>query len=1007
MSDPQKNTDLAAVRSALWARLEGARGRDYWRSLDDLAATPEFQDLLEREFPRQAVGWSEDEDPVEGRRNFLKLMGASLALAGMTACTRQPTEHIMPYVRQPEDLIPGRPLFFATAVTLNGVANGVLVESHEGRPTKIEGNPEHPATLGACDPYSQASVLQLYDPDRSQALSYNGEIRSWGAFTGALRDVLAQQKAKNGAGIRILTETLTSPSMADQLRTIQKLYPGAKWHQWDPAGPHSARAAATQAFGQPVNTYYDFTNANVVVSLDADFLASGPASLRYARQFAKRRRVDEPSDTMNRLYVVEPMPTPTGTKADHRLALRASDVEEFAWALAISLGIAQGPKTGENHDIYKWLGPMARDLESNKGAGIVIAGEQQPPIVHSLAAIMNEKLGNVGKTVFHTDPIEANPVDQLASLQDLVKDLDAGAVEVLIVIGGNPAFTAPVELGLRDRLKKAKLRIRLGLYADETSQVCQWQVPETHFLETWGDARAFDGTVTIQQPLIQPLYGGRSAMQLLQSLTDQPEKPPYDVVKSYWNGQRLSQNTGADFEAWWRRAVHDGVVPGTALPTKSLAVRGEALSARAGARKLGGKLEVIFRPDPTIYDGRFANNGWLQELPKPITKLTWDNAAFLSPATAHRLGVQKGDLLKLTYDGRSLNAPVFIQPGHVNGAATLHLGYGRTHAGRAGTGTGFNPYGLRTAKALWQDIGMDAVKTGGKYEFADTQNFHLLETPDRRHIIHRADLADFRKNPEAPHEGAETPPKELSLYPEWKYEGHAWGMAIDLNSCTGCGACVVACQAENNIAVVGKDQVRRGRAMHWLRVDSYYQGDESDPAIYNQPVPCMHCENAPCELVCPVQATTHSSEGLNDMVYNRCVGTRYCSNNCPYKVRRFNFYLFSDFETPSLKLQRNPDVSVRSRGVMEKCTYCVQRINSAKIDAEKQDRPVRDGEIQTACQATCPSEAIVFGDINDKNSRVSKLKANERNYSLLADLNTRPRTTYLATLRNPNSEIEA
>jgi MoCo/4Fe-4S cofactor protein with predicted Tat translocation signal len=1003
MSDPQKNTDLAAVRSALWARLEGTRGRDYWRSLDELAATPEFQDLLEREFPRQAVGWSEDENPDEGRRNFLKLMGASLALAGMTACTRQPTEHIMPYVRQPEDLIPGRPLFFATAVTLNGVANGVLVESHEGRPTKIEGNPEHPATLGACDAYSQAAVLQLYDPDRSQALAYNGEIRSWGAFTGALRDALAQQKAKNGAGIRILTETVTSPSMADQLRVIQKLYPGLKWHQWDPAGPHSARAAAMQAFGQPVNTYYDFTNANVVVSLDADFLASGPASLRYARQFARRRRVDAPSDTMNRLYVVEPMPTPTGTKADHRLALRAGDIEEFAWALAISLGIAQGPKTGENHDIYKWLGPIARDLESNKGTSIVIPGEQQPPIVHALAAIMNEKLGNLGKTVFHTDPIEANPVDQLASLQDLVKDLDAGAVEVLIVIGGNPAFTAPVEFGMRDRLKKAKLRIRLGLYADETSQVCQWQVPETHFLETWGDARAFDGTVTIQQPLIQPLYGGRSAMQLLQSFTEEPEKTPYAIVKDYWKGQ----HPGAEFEAWWRRAVHDGVVPGTALPVKTVTVRGEALTARVGPRHLGGKLEVIFRPDPTIYDGRFANSGWLQELPKPITKLTWDNAAFLSPATAHRLGVQKGDLLKLTYEGRSLDAPVFIQPGHVNGAATLHLGYGRTHAGRAGTGMGFNPYGLRTAKALWQDVGMDAVKAGGTYEFADTQNFHLLETPDRRHIIHRADLADFRKNPESPHEGAETPPKELSLYPEWKYEGHAWGMAIDLNSCTGCGACVVACQAENNIAVVGKDQVRRGRAMHWIRVDSYYQGDDSDPAIYNQPVPCMHCENAPCELVCPVQATTHSSEGLNDMVYNRCVGTRYCSNNCPYKVRRFNFFLFSDFETPSLKLQRNPDVSVRSRGVMEKCTYCVQRINSAKIDAEKQDRPVRDGEIQTACQATCPSEAIVFGDINDKNSRVSKLKANERTYSLLADLNTRPRTTYLATLRNPNSEIEA
>ncbi|MCU1232465.1 MAG: 4Fe-4S ferredoxin, iron-sulfur binding domain protein [Candidatus Solibacter sp.] len=999
MSDPRNQLDLAAVQQ----RLEGARGRDYWRSLDDLAATPEFQDLLEREFPRQAVGWSEDEDANEGRRNFLKVMGASLALAGMTACTRQPTEHIMPYVRQPEDLIPGRPLFFATAMTVNGIATGILAESHEGRPTKIEGNPEHPASLGACDPFSQASVLQLYDPDRSQALTLNNEISSWGKFTGALRDALAQQKSKNGAGVRILTETITSPTMADQLRNILKEYPSAKWHQWDPAGPHAGRAGSVLAFGQPTNTYYDFTHANVVVSLDADFLATGPGYLRYARQFSARRRVNEPSDTMNRLYVAEPMPTPTGTKADHRLPLRAGDIEEFAWALAISLGIAQGPKNGENHDIYKWLGPIARDLESNKGTSLVVAGQYQPPIVHALAAIMNEKLGNVGKTVFYTDPVEANPGDQIASLMDLVKDLDAGAVEVLVILGGNPAFNAPVELGMADRLKKAKLRIRLGMYADETSAVCQWQVPETHFLETWGDARAFDGTVTIQQPLIQPLYGGRSAMQVLQSFLEAPEKSPYDIVKGYWS----TQHAGKDFEAWWRRSVHDGLVANSALPVKTVAVRGEALAARAGAKHLGGKLEVIFRPDPTIFDGRFANNGWLQEMPKPITKLTWDNAAFLSPATAHRFGVQNGDKLKLTYEGRSLDAPVFIQPGHVNGATTLHLGYGRTAGGRAANEMGFSPYGLRTAKALWQDVGMDAEKSGEKYLFASTQEFHTLETPDRRHIIHRAELAEFKKNPEAPHEGAETPPRSLSLYPEWKYEGYAWGMAIDLNSCTGCGGCVVACQAENNIAVVGKDQVRRGRAMHWLRVDSYYQGDPNDPAIYNQPVPCMQCENAPCELVCPVQATSHSSEGLNDMVYNRCVGTKYCSNNCPYKVRRFNFYLFSDYETPSLKLLRNPDVTVRSRGVMEKCTYCVQRINSAKIDAERADRSVRDGEIQTACQASCPTDAIVFGNVNDKNSRVAKLKATERNYSLLADLNTRPRTTYLASLRNPNPEIEA
>jgi molybdopterin-containing oxidoreductase family iron-sulfur binding subunit len=710
---------------------------------------------------------------------------------------------------------------------------------------------------------------------------------------------------------------------------------------------------------------------------------------------------------MNRLYVVEPMPSPTGTKADHRLPLRAGDIEEFARALATGVTLTDFGFRGkaDNSDaVSKWAGAIARDLQSNQGACLVIAGECQPPAVHALAHIINGKLGNVGKTVFYTDPIEAAPVDQLASLQDLVKDLDSGAVEILLILGGNPAFTAPVELGMRDRLQRARLRIHLGLYADETSEICQWHLPEAHYLETWGDARAFDGGVTIQQPLIQPLYNGRSALQILQMLTEQPETSAYDVVKGYW----AQQHTGADFEAWWRRAVHDGVVPNTTLPARTPAVRGEAMRRElAVVKPAAGKLEVIFRPDATIYDGRFANNGWLQELPKPVTKLTWDNAAFMSPATARGLGVDTGNIVKLTYQGRSLNAPVFVQPGHVAGAVTLHLGYGRTRAGRAGTGVGFNPYGLRTAQALWSDTGLDVEKISGKYLFASTQDFHTLETPDRRHIIHKGDIAEYRKEPASVHAGAEAPPRELTIYPEWKYEGHAWGLAIELNSCTGCGACVVACQAENNIAVVGKDQVRRGRPMHWLRVDSYYQGAPDDPAIYNQPVPCMHCEDAPCELVCPVQATTHSSEGLNDMVYNRCVGTRYCANNCPYKVRRFNFYLYSDYETPSLKLLHNPDVTVRSRGVMEKCTYCVQRINSAKIDAEKQDRPVRDGEIQTACQATCPTEAIVFGDINDKNSRVSKLKAEERNYPLLADVNTRPRTTYLATLRNPNPEIDS
>jgi MoCo/4Fe-4S cofactor protein with predicted Tat translocation signal len=1007
MSDSPKKPDVAAIR----ARLEGARGRHYWRNLDDLANTPEFQELLEREFPRQAIGWSDDEDPVEGRRNFLKLMGASLALGGLAACTRQPTEHIAPYVHQPEEIVPGRPLFYATAMTLNGVAKGVLAESHEGRPTKIEGNPEHPATLGSADQILQASVLDLYDPDRSTNVLFNGEIRSWGDFYTNLREVLAQQATKQGAGIHILTETITSPTIADQLQRIQKLYPAVKWHQWEPAGPHSARAGGAQAFGQPVNTYYNVANANVIVSLDSNFLADGPAAFRYAREFAARRRVRGDQTAMNRLYVVEPMPTPTGTKADHHMPLRAGDVEEFTWALATSLGVANGPKSGDNANIYQRVGPIARDLQAHKGASLVVAGEYQPPIVHALAHVMNASLGNVGKTVFYTDPIEANPADQLASLEDLVRDLDAGAVDLLLILGGNPVFNAPVEIGMKDRIRKARLRAHLSLLADETSAECQWNLPETHYLETWGDARAFDGTVSLQQPLIEPLYGGRSGLQVLNMMTDNPLVGPYDLVKGYWAGQ----HKGADFESWWRRSVHDGVIANSALPTKTPAVRGEAISSPAAPQRLNGSVEVVFRPDPAVYDGRFANNGWLQEWPKPITKLSWDNAAFMSPADAKRFdvvpqqsldyGMTGVPMVELTYQGRTLRAPVFPQPGHANGSITLHLGYGRTRSGRAGTGQGFNAYGLRTAKALWQDVGMQVKKTSGTYYFAVTQNEHVLDT--RRNIYRTADIEEYKKNPNAANEGAEAPPRELTLYPEFAYNGYAWGMAIDLTSCTGCGACVTACQAENNIAVVGKDQVRRGRNMQWLRVDSYFNGDPNYPKLANQPVPCMQCENAPCELVCPVQATVHSAEGLNDMVYNRCVGTRYCSNNCPYKVRRFNFYLFQDWDTPSLKLLRNPDVTVRSRGVMEKCTYCVQRINHAKIDAEREDRKVSDGEIQTACQATCPTEAIIFGDINDPNSRVSKMKAEKLNYAMLADLNTRPRTTYLASLRNPNPEMEA
>ena len=999
MSDARKKLDLAAAR----ARLDGARGRDYWRSLDDLASTPEFRDLLDREFPQQAIGWTEDENPVEGRRNFLKLMGASLALAGLSACTRQPTELITPYVRQPEDLIPGKPLFYATATTLNGVAGGVLAESHEGRPTKIEGNPEHPASLGACDVFSQASVLDLYDPDRLQTPWFQGDIRSWGDFLNGLQGALKAQVQKNGAGLRILSGTITSPTMADQISQLQKRFPAMKWHQWDPAGSHNTRAGAAMAFGKPVNTYYNFANARVIVSLDSDFLSSAPGNLRYARQFAARRRVRGNQTEMNRLYAVEPTPSVTGSKADHRLPLRAADIQVFAGALMTSIGTGRGPTEGENAAIYNWIGPVSRDLLNNKGASLVVAGEWQSPVVHAMAHVMNAALGNVGKTVFYTDPIEANPSDQLASLRDLVKDLDAGAVDVLLILGGNPAFTAPVELGFKDRMLKAGTRIHLTSHDNETTPYCHWQLPESHYLEAWGDARAFDGTVSVQQPLIQPLYQSRSSIEVLQMLTDNPQVSGHDIVRSYW--LRTSGKAPGAFESWWRRAVHDGVVPNTALPAIQTAIQGQNITAPARAPRLGGKLEINFRPDPMVFDGRFGNNAWLQELPRPISKITWDNAAILSPATAHRLGVDSGSMLRLKYKGRSLRAPAWVQPGHVDGAITVHLGYGRTRGGQVCKGVGFNPYGLRTSDALWNDVGLEATRTSGKYEFANRQDEQILDT--RRNVFHAGTIDEYKKNPEFIHEAAETPPRELTMYPEWKYEGHKWGMAIDLTSCTGCSACVLACQAENNIAVVGKDQVRRGRAMHWLRVDTYYNGDIENPAMYNQPVPCMQCENAPCELVCPVQATSHSSEGLNDMVYNRCVGTRYCSNNCPYKVRRFNFYLYSDYTTPTLKLLHNPDVTVRSRGVMEKCTYCVQRISAARIQSEKENRPIRDGEIQTACQATCPTEAIIFGDLNDPNSRVARMQKEKLNYGMLAELNTRPRTTYLAELRNPNPEMES
>jgi len=990
--------DAALDLETASARIAATKGPEYWRSLEELAGSAEFQEMVHREFPKGASEWV---DSVS-RRGFLKLMGASMALAGMTACTKQPLEPIVPYVRQPEEVVPGRPLFFATAFTLSGYASPILVESHLYRPTKIEGNDRHPASLGGTDIFAQASILGLYDPDRSQTITYLGDVRTWGMFQEAIRGPLSVQKGLQGGGIRILTPTISSPTLADQLSSLLKIYPQAKWHVYEPINRDNVYEGAKMAFGQPLEARYDFEKADVIVSLDADFLYAGfPGSTRYIRDFAKRRNPD--SGNMSRLYVVESTMSSTGAKADHRLPLRAVDVETLVRVLPVVEMMNSNPP-GLNGEQQVFAADIWRDLQGHHASSAVIAGDHQPAVVHALAHELNQALGNVGKTVFYTDPIDANPVNQAESLKDLVADMRGGKVDILIILGGNPAYDAPVDFGFADALKNTNipLRVHLGLYQNETAELCQWHISEAHYLEAWGDARAYDGTVSIIQPLIAPLYNGKSAYELIALLAGQVDASGHDLVQSYWK----KQHSGADFDVFWRKSLHDGWIEGTTFAPKQVALKTAGLSPHPATN--ANALEINFRRDPTVHDGQFSNNGWLQELPKPMTKLTWDNPVLIGPAMAARMGLKTEDVVELELNGNKVTAPVWIQAGHPDNSVTVFLGYGRRRAGRAGTGAGFDMYPLRSSATPWFAGGLKITKVGGTYKLASTQGYQTMDTPNgaTRPLVRETTLEEYRKEPNFAKE--EEPPKELTLYKPYPYEKepYAWGMAIDLNACVGCNNCIVACQSENNIPVVGKEQVVIGRHMHWLRVDAYYQGDRDNPKAYFQPVPCMQCENAPCEVVCPVGATVHSTEGLNDMTYNRCVGTRYCSNNCPYKVRRFNFLLFQDWETPQYKMMRNPDVTVRSRGVMEKCTYCVQRISEHRIDSEREDRKIQDGELQTACQQSCPANAIIFGNINDPNSRVSKLKAGARNYSLLADLNTRPRTTYLAEIRNPNPELK-
>jgi MoCo/4Fe-4S cofactor protein with predicted Tat translocation signal len=1011
----ERPVDLAAIR----AKLASSQGRKFWQSLEELAGTPEYEAFVQHEFPHDP----EKEPEPSGilRRDVLKLMAASAALSGLSACTKLPPEKIVPYVRAPEEIIPGKALFYATSMPDPRGAMGLLVESHMGRPTKVEGNAEHPGSLGSTDIFGQASVLTLYDPDRSQVVIHEGRISDWAAFLAAMGNAREDWQSSQGAGLRILSDGSTSPTLGAQIKALLEKFPQAKWYVHEPCGPSNAREGAKLAFGRNVNCVHRFAQADVILSLDCDFLYDGPRSVRYAREFADRRRITGAQSSMNRLYVVESTPTNTGAMADHRLPVRCREIDGFARGLAAALGVgvSGGDATAGGAVAEKWLAALVRDLQQHRGSSLIVAGDSQPPAVHALVHAMNQALGNAGKTVVYTDALEVTPDSDGAV--ELAREIEAGAVKTLVILECNPAFTAPTDLNFPQKIPKVPLRIHFGLYRDETAELCHWHVPEAHFLESWSDARAYDGTIGIVQPLISPLYDGKSLHEILSVLIGQAGSTPHDIVRNYWKSQAPAKQSEKQFEDFWETSLHDGVMAGSALPARALPLSLDV--GKLPASQNAGGMEIVFRPDPTIGDGRHANNGWLQELPKPLTKLTWDNAVMLAPATAERLAskmglgpLSNGDLVELGLENRKISGPVWIMPGHAKDSVTVYLGYGRKRAGRVGNDTGFDVYPLRATTGMWTGANLLISKAGGKQLLATTQHHHAIDRGGEqveeesvnafeREIMRVGTLGEFRGDPNFAKDAPGEDSRSLTLYPNYEYNGYAWGMSIDLNSCTGCGSCVVACQAENNIAVVGKDQVIAGRDMQWIRVDNYFRGDLDNPETFYQPVPCQQCENAPCEGVCPVGATVHSPEGLNEMIYNRCVGTRYCSNNCPYKVRRFNFKLYSDWTTQSLYGQRNPNVTVRSRGVMEKCTYCVQRINAAKIEAEEQDRSVRDGEIVTACEAVCPSRAIVFGNINDPNSRVAKLKAQSRNYILVADANTRPRTSYLARLRNPNPEI--
>ncbi|MCC6409009.1 MAG: 4Fe-4S dicluster domain-containing protein [Planctomycetes bacterium] len=964
------------------------------------------------------------------RRRMLQVMGASLALASASSC-RWEAEEILPFQKRPEGRIPGSTRRFATALECGGFASSLLVTSYDGRPIKIEGNPLHALDRGACSARSQAAVLDLYDPDHSRGLVQKFESvaypRTWKEFDPFFAGVLAAQRAKGGAGLRVVAEPSSSATLAALRTRFAAAFPQAKWVAWEAISRTSELAGARLAFGKPVRTLPRVEAARTLVALDCDLFGEHPAALANARAFAKRHDPSLPD--VLRVWAAECTPTSVGAVADHRLALRVEQVLPLMLALEqrvhAKLGVkvdaalqpsSPAPSGGflAAADVASFLDHLADELLQHRGESLLVVGRRQPAAVHALAHRLNAVLGNAGRTVVYVDEPEGDRPEPATALAELVREMDGGAVECLVVLGTNPVYDAPADVDFRRALRKVPLSIHLGDYRHETGRACTWHLPRAHMLESWGDAVSWDGARCTTQPLIDPIFPRRTPLELTAQMIGEVATAR-DLVRA-----AVSPNAS---DAEWQRTLHDGFVansaPATSVPVVARfdvpGVQPRALEVEPA----NGKLELVLAPDPRVYDGRSANNSWLQETPDSLTKMTWGNAAFFAPATAKALGVKDATLVKLKVGARELECAACVVPGQATGAVTLYLGYGRTAAGVVGgleeesvETVGFDAYRLRTAATLETALDLTVEATGRAYPLARTTDPAVEDAigekgrEERLHeLLRETTLAHHVANPHGEaHEGHH--PALESLWEHAEPGAVRWGMAIDLNSCIGCNACAVACQAENNVPVVGREQVMRGREMAWIRIDRYFTGSEDAPKVRFQPLTCQHCESAPCEQVCPVAATTHSAEGLNDMVYNRCIGTRYCANNCPFKVRRFNFFNYhKQVDAAGSEVQRmlyNPEVTIRHRGVMEKCTFCVQRIQAAKIRAKNEGRTLADGEVVSACAQTCPTEAIVFGDLADPKSRVARLHGEGRAYKMLAELNIRPRTAYLAKVNNPN-----